>query len=56
MVFSLCPSCVFLRMVKINKLVSTTHALAFQSDRVSSVYPIRQQVMASRIRLSVLCL
>ena len=27
--------------------VSTTHALAFQSDRVSSVYPIRQQVMAS---------
>ena len=32
--------------------VSTTHALAFQRERVSSVQPIRQQVMASRIRLS----
>ena len=36
--------------------VSTTHALAFQSERVSLVYPIRLEVMASRIRLSVLCL
>ena len=35
--------------------VFTTYALAFQSDRVSSVQPLRQQVMASRIRLSVRC-